>query len=742
MVCLLTLNPFVTTHGVANAATETFSESAQASLEVLIDKQGSLKGYGAQENFKNHAAEIAEEGQEFIASLKDKDKDILKTPAGAKFLNEHSRLSRIQALKERMNKCAEGLQDKRGLTKQILNSTENSEYTGGCDRKLTRTKNGLIVNSSLKDFISDLGETQKFFDNGKSLGPAGLQESLHMQALKNSLKSYLSLRYKYEPGFINPETGEISNASKTVSVKNSRTGKVTKRKAPSDLQQTLNDMCGKESSHKVGGRGGRGGSSTRNYCSASQRAELTKYTQEASKEVAFTQKKSDWGTALTNVRGKFKDLNDKYLDKVDLKTDYSGIDGADIQDKTAKGAWNKYKLQYLKDIQSQDGLLMMSPNIKEKSGGIRRLETDTTNDEGFFAGEKNFYVKPHKYKNISEDDLKEGKKQIQDKIVAQAKLLNQMAHNKQVQEKRFRANGSPDDSWTGVNEKDLYEKRKEDIVKLVKTNPAAAGQILVNEPQWADLVCAAIKTIDKNDISDAKWDKVWMVGGLIVAGVVIVGGALLMATGLGAPLGAAAIGSGLTLGSAATATVLVIGAAEATYWGTRTYDHHKEHQELEMAVLSGNNEDPESVERAYADFKDARFNFLMSLPAVILPGVGKIASLSKGSKFTASVGKMSGAAKAKFLNKMSYFYKQLGKSKKLRTFMDKLISSGRLKADKIHEFVEMLSKTKGKINEKFLTWLKAKIPDPTNKGAYEKFLATVHKIIDEGLDAATKACKL
>lgn len=722
MVCLLTLNPFVTTYGVANAASETFSETAKASLEVLIDKQGSLKGYGAQENFKNHAAEIAEEGQEFIASLKGKDRDILKTPAGARFLNEHSRLSRIQALKVKMNKCTQGLQDKRGLTSQILTSTQNSEYTAGCDWRLSKTRNnGLIINSSLKDFMNDLERTQKVFNNGSALGPAKLQESLHMQALKNSMKSYLSLRYKYEPSFISPETGQISKR---------------------DIDRSISDMCGKETAHRVGSNNGRGGRSSRNYCSSSQKAELKKFAIEASKEVAFTQKKSNWGTALSNVRGKFKNLNDKYLDKVDLKTDYSGIDGADIKDKTAKGAWNKYKLQYIQDIQSQDGLLMMSPNIKEKSGGIRRLETDTTNDEGFFASEKNFYVKPHKYKNITEADLKEGKKQIQDRIVAQAKQLNQMAYDKQAQEKKFRANGSPYDSWTGVDSKDIIEKRKEDIVKLVKTNPAAAGQVLVNEPQWADLVCAAIKTIDKNDISDAKWDKVWMVGGLIVAGVVIVGGAVLMATGLGAPLGAVAIGGGLTIGSAATATVLVLGAAEATYWASRTYDHHKEHQDLEMAVLSGNNDDPESVERAYADFKDARFNFLMSLPAVILPGVGKIASLSKGSKFTAAVGKMSGSAKAKFLNKMSYFYKQLGKSPKLQKFIDTLVSSGRLKAEKIHEFIEMLAKTRGKINEKFLTWLKAKIPDPKNKAAYDKFLATVHKVIDEGLDAATKACKL
>lgn len=723
MVCLLTLNPFVTSFGVVQAASS-FSPAAEISLEILMDKQGSLKGFGAQENFKRHAGEIAEEGQEFIASLKGKDREILKTPAGARFLNEHSRLSRIEALKRKMNACVKNKENKRGLEDQILSSTENADYTAGCDHRLFGARNGLITNSTLDSFVKDLGRTQKIFNNGSTIGPSKLQESLHMQALKNSLKSYLSVRYKYEPEFISPETGKFTDIDSNGKSK--------------QLKEVLDDMCGKETKHYD--------SSTRkysnNFCTASQRSELKKYSFSAAKEVAFTQKKSNWGDALKNIRGNFKSLNEDYLENIDLKTDYSGKDSADVTDKTAQGKWNQYKLKYIESIQSQDGLLMMSPNIKEKSGGIRRLDTDTDHDGHLLTWDKKYYVKPHEYEGITEDDLKEGKRQIQDRVVAQAKLLNQMAQDKRDQEKSFKKNGSPYNSVFGIDQGDILEKRKEDIVKLVKTNPAAVGQLLVNEPQWADLVCAAINKIDDQDISDAKWDKVWMVGGLIVAGVVIVGGAILVATGLGAPLGAVMIGSGVSVGSAATATVLVLGAAEASYWGSRTYDHHKEHQELEMAVLSGNNNDYEAVERAYADFKDARFNFLMSLPAVVLPGIGKIASFSKGSKFSASVGRMTGPAKEIFLKNYANFFKLLKSNPKVAKFIDALVTSKNVKAEKIHQFFETLASARGNVNTKFLNWLKTKIPDASDKAAYNKFLGTIHKVIDEGIEAAVKACKV
>jgi hypothetical protein len=724
MVCLLTLNPFVTSYGSAYAAASYFTPTAEISLSILIDKQGSLKGYGAQENFKRHAGEIAEEGQEFIASLKGADKNILKTPEGARFLNEHSRLSRIEALKRKMNACVNNKDNKRGLESQILTSTENAEYSAGCDYRLFGQRNGLITNSNLDDFVKDLDRTQRIFNNGSTIGPSNLQDSLHMQALKNSLKSYLSLRYKYEPEFISPETGKFTD--------------IDKQGRSKQVKKVLDDMCGKETSTY--------NSSSRkysnNFCSPTQRSELRKYTLQSAKDVAFTQKKSNWGDALSNIKNNFKSLNDDYLDHIDLKTNYAGKDAANVADKTAQGKWNQYKLKYIESIQSQDGLLMMSPLIKEKSGGIRRLDTDTTHDRHLMSWNKKYYVKPHEYKGITDVDLKASKNQIQERIVTQAKQLNQMAQEKRDQEKKFKKNGSPYSSVFGTDQGDIMDKRKEDLVKLVKTNPAAVGQLLVNEPQWADLVCAAINKIDDNDVSDAKWDKVWMVGGLIVAGVVIVGGAILVATGLGAPLGAVMIGSGVTIGSAATATVLVLGAAEATYWGTRTYDHHKEHQDLEMAVLSGNNNDYEAVERAYADFKDARFNFLMSLPAVVLPGIGKIASFSKGSRFTGSVGRMTAPTKELFLKNYANFFKLLKSNPKVAKFVDALVTSRKLKAEKIHEFFETLASARGNVNTNFLNWLKTKIPDPSDKAAYNKFLATVHKIIDEGLESAAKACKL
>lgn len=717
MVCLLTFNPVVTHFGVAEASSEVYSAGAKQGLMRMLDLQGAIRGFGAQNTFAQLGPRVAEEGQKFIAQLKGKDRELLNTPEGVRFLKDHSRLSRIEALKDKFGKCVSNKENKRNLDTQIVNALQQAEYKGGCDRLLTKSQNGVVINTTLKQFITDMGKVQKDMNTdysfnarkGHNLGK--LQDELHMQSLKNSMASYMANRYKYEPGFINPETGKISTTHKNA---------------------VVNSMCKNEKNGT--------------YCTSSQKRDLRKFVDEKAIEIAATQKKSDYYSARRAIRGSLKKLNQK-LDKVDIKVDDGWVDSADLTNPATRGAWSDYQKTYIEELQTQDGLLMMTESMKEKAGGFRTLE-DGYENKGSWINER-YEMKRHNPNGFTINDLKKAKEEIDKKAIAQAKQLNSMGTDKRAQHKNWRATGyALTEDWGDWDKPEIIEQRQEDIQKLVKTNPAAVGQILVNNPEYADMICDAINAIDKQDKSDEKWDSVFMIGGLVVAGVMIVGGAacIVLSFGLCGPIGGATIAGGVTVGSAAMATVLVVGGVEAAYWGKRMYDHHTEYQNLERAILTNNmgEERIGDVERAYSAFKDARFNFLMALPAVVLPGVGKLASLSKGSKFANMVGKMGGATKARFLNNMTAFYEFLGKYPKFQKMVDALITTGKMPASKIHDFFTTLAQGKKNINAKFLGWLSKKLDDidPNDATALQKFGLKFQGIVEEGLEAATKACKI
>lgn len=723
MICLLTFNPVVTQFGVAEAKGTVYSETAQASLSGMRDLHGLLRGAGAGDIFEKapdetgltRAEAAADRGQKFIASLSKADRGILQTPEGSKFLNEHSRLSRVIALKRKLKACGNDKNSKRKLDQQIVTSLKTSEYDGGCDAQTTRLgRDGLILNGNLNSFVGNLSKTMRWRNSNNDTSLTYFQNDLHMQSLKNGIASYMSLRYKYEDDFIHPETGKMESKHFT---------------------QTLNNMCKDEDGNYT--------------CSGKQIKELASFIKKKSVEVAATQKKSNYSTAVGNLNESYTELN-KHVEKIHVDVDKGYIyDSADKQNPATVKAMQNYQSHYIQELQKQDGLLMMTSVMKEKAGGYKSLETDIQNTGGVIN--EKYSVTKHKF-DFSTNDLKKAKKEIEDKVIAQGRLLNQMAKDKETQERKWKENKYSRDSTFYTDRNDILKQRKKDLANLVKTNPAAVGQVLLRNPEYANHVCDAIKSIDSQDESDAKWDKVFMVGGLIVAGVMIVGGVVLSATGLGAPLGAATIAGGMTVAGAATATVLVVGGIEAAYWGKRTYDNHIEHQKLETAIYAGgmNSDQIGQVNDAYLAFKEARFNFLLALPAVILPGVGKLASLSKGSKFTASVSKMSAATKVRFLKNMTKFYDFLADYPKMQKVIDGLVKTGRLSADKMHRFFELLATPVGKakdlkasMNTKFLGWLMKNLDniDPNDTKAMNAFMLKFKGIVEEGLTAAQRACK-
>tara|TARA_Y100000590_G_scaffold470775_1_gene670206 strand:- start:21322 stop:23607 length:2286 start_codon:yes stop_codon:yes gene_type:complete len=761
MVCLLTFNPVVSHFGVAEANSTVFTEGASAGLERMFDLQGSLKGYGAEKISGAKSNDVANEGQKFINGLSKKDKAILNTPKGARFLKEHTRLMRSKALQKKLVSCAANEKSKRQLDKQILGAIERidtSTYKGGCDYNLIAPMGARVGSTSLEDFTNDLGRLQRAFNNGRANGPAKLQNAIYMESLKNSFSSYLAVKYRYDKDFINPETGAISKKH---------------------LDKSIADIC----KRKTGKRVSRNKYSY-NQCSSSQEKELRNFAKEKAIEIAATQvKTTDMKAVGNSLKATYKDLDEK-LEKVKVGVDYSGIDGADLENPVTRKAWEDYHTLYLEKLSGTDkdpegkvkqqcdpddpkdknkkcghGMLMMTPSVKELFGGVKQLDKDVKNTGGWVFG-KEYEITKHKHDSISEKQAEEVAKKAVDDIVKatieEAKNLNEMAYQKKNQENRWKSNKYRDDTWTGTDHGDVYDQRNEDLKTLIRTNPTAVGQALMGNPELADIVCDLIKEIDAEDAkkesndSIATWGAIF-VGGLLVGGLIACTIITFGVCGAAVAAAAAAIGtSAAVLTAVGTTTLFVVGGAEAAYWGNRMYGHNKEHRAMERAILSDNMDPSQAtaVENSMHAFKDARFNMLMALPAVVLPGVGKLASLSKGNKMLTALKSFKGSPKAKalFMDNMAAIYKAIGKSPKLQKGLDFLISSGRLSADKLNDFFILLGKGKGAVNEKALRWLSKNLEKFKNTEAGEKgmraFMAKFADIVDEGLAAANKACKI
>ncbi len=761
MVCLLTFNPIVSHFGVAEANSTIYTEGAVAGLERMFDLQGAIKGYGAEKSSAVASKQVANAGQKFINGLSKKDKAILTTPKGAKFLKEHTRLMRSKALQSKLLSCAANKNSKRQLDKQILGAIEridSSTYRGGCDYGLLAPLNARAGSSNLEDFTKDLGRLQRAFNNGRERGPAKLQDAIYMESLKNSFSSYLAVKYRYQKDFINPETGAISRKH---------------------LSNSISDICKRKSGKRVSRN-----KFSYNHCTPAQEKELAVFAKQKAKEIAATQvKTTDMAAVGRSLKKTYKDLDEK-LDEVVVGVDYDGIDGADLDNPKTQTAWENYHTLYLKKLAGTDkdkdgnvkqqcdpddpkdknkqcghGMLMMTPSMKEKFGGVKQLDKDVENKGGYIFGKK-YEITKHDYNKVTDYQAKEAAKAAVDDIVKatieEAKNLNEMAYKKKTQESKWKSNKYRDDTWTGTDHGDVYDQRNEDLKTLIRTNPTAVGQALMGNPQLADIVCDLIKEIDKEDAekesndSIATWGAIF-VGGLLVGGLIACTIITFGVCGAAVAAAAAAIGtSAAVLTAVGTTTLFVAGGVEAAYWGNRMYGHHKEHRAMERAILSDNMDESQAtaVENSMHAFKDARFNMLMALPAVVLPGVGKLASLSKGNKMLTALKSFKGSPKAKalFMDNMAAIYKTIGKSKNLQKGLDFLISSGRLSADKINDFFILLGKGKGAVNQKALKWLSKNLEKFKNTDAGEKgmraFMAKFADIVDDGLAAANKACKI
>ncbi len=386
----------------------------------------------------------------------------------------------------------------------------------------------------------------------------------------------------------------------------------------------------------------------------------------------INEKKYSIDSATENINKKIKELNAS-LATITLKNDRGFIfDSANLKDPEAYQKFEHYVQKYTQTVSSEAGVLMLTQTLKEKSGEIKRFEEDDT-----VKNRKKDVFHFNQHKLVQRSDVEKAYLEAEKKIIEGARELNHI---------KDRA-------------KENQNQMQEDIEELVKINPLAIGQTLMEKPEYAGLVCDAINKIQAEDQSKNDRDKYFMIGGAVL------GGALLL-TGVGTALGAYMITGSLTAGVAAgtvggsiiSGTIVAGAALEATsliHFGTRAIEYQNEANKFEIALLSGNT-DAQSITEArdaIKNFKEAKFNAALSLAGLAASGIPLLKFLNL-SRFQSK-----NLAELKAVTKI---LEHLNKSENIQKLKTTARLMGNMAQEKIDAFLLLLAKSSESLRIKTL----------------------------------------
>ena len=184
---------------------------------------------------------------------------------------------------------------------------------------------------------------------------------------------------------------------------------------------------------------------------------------------------------------------------------------------------------------------------------------------------------------------------------------------------------SPDDVLKAQSEvknllaDQLKKIRSMNLEDLVKTNPAAIGKVLLENPELTPVICRMINQIAEKEESKETWNKVYFWGGLIVGGTLLV-------TGVGAGVGAWVLGEtalSATLVTVATATAVIssgVAAGETVYSSSKYLSEREEALALRASTISKNGDQQTGKEaeaklnEAWSDLTSAGINAVGIIP--------------------------------------------------------------------------------------------------------------------------------
>lgn len=276
---------------------------------------------------------------------------------------------------------------------------------------------------------------------------------------------------------------------------------------------------------------------------------------------------------------------------------------------------------------------------------------------------------------------------------------------------------------TALMLKQFNEVKTLDLNELVKTNPAAIGQVLLQNPELSPLVCRAIQNIVKKEEAVQRWEKIYFWGGIAVGGT-------LLATGVASAMGV------LVLSETALTGLVVAGATFAVVdsgvSATRSYQATQNADSLRASFLSQNgdsqtkSESQEKVDEAFSHLISAGIGAASLVPfGSIWKFMGRSAQAAKVGS-ARQIAKISAAENEAVLKNLKSTLKEIQSNPALeKVFIN---ARGKVKEEDFGDFMGHLSQLSPELRKQVLDKMKAQ----PEKAA---------RAIEKGAQAGREVCK-
>lgn len=335
-------------------------------------------------------------------------------------------------------------------------------------------------------------------------------------------------------------------------------------------------------------------------------------------------------------------------------------------DEAAEQAYSNYEEAYIQSASNGFGKLLMTKHLRGKVGHLKSKEDDISEISDRNKNTTKYTYPEHKL--VEKSDIRLAVDDALKTMEKQSFRLNLM-NNILISEKAELNNPSVQinsfDKSSIMTQDRFNNNRLRDIKRLVKTNPAATGELLMNYPELSATVCEALGLIQDEDDNEEFWDNTFFWGGVVVGGLLL-GGGLVVMGGMLLARGAAATAFYSSLGTGLTAGGLVTGTVEALYWTDEVLESQMSITSSQMAFISGlsDTESIKEVKVAMEELNESIFNLSLSLGFTAID-VAAMYSIIKASRFS----------KASSING-----KNLAKLRllKMKIIMDKILSDTKL----------------------------------------------------------------
>ena len=485
------------------------------------------------------------------------NKDILSTKKGQKLQKKQIKLLNLIEVRKAFNECMKNNDSSRNLFLRVYTAAAQVE-----EIKINCNK--------LSDQFTDIREFSKYINElSNSIGLNELQKNLHLNSFKNLIKTYIFYKHSFDKNIV-PE-------------------------------EIVNKLCLSSLNHNV--------CSENNVNELNQFAKtehrlvssLPIYTAKSAKEL-INQNINEMNEALKLVK---PEVDQGFFNN------FLWNSSDPLYNEKSEKALTNYQEIYLANVTSGIGSLMMSDTAREKMGRLKSKDQDETEKSNRHKNTTSYNFSPHSA--LSETDILNSYNDVLSTIEKQARSLNRLETKREYD--KYNLNnpslytGYPNEVSGSIR---TTQNRKIALKRLIKTNPAAVGQLLASSPEYSNLVCDLIKEIESNDKTDKSWDQVFFYGGIVVGGALMVTG--LVAIGgvmMARTLASAALFK--TVGSYVTVVGAVSGLGESAYFASELAYAKLEMSLMEESFISGLTDRYSITEakEALKEFNEAKFNLAL-----------------------------------------------------------------------------------------------------------------------------------